>query len=45
MYYIIDLRKETPLVVPNLEFDNITDAINWINNNGDATMFTIESSL
>lgn len=45
MYYIIDLIKETPVIIPDLEFKNEIDAINWININGDATMFTIISSL
>jgi hypothetical protein len=45
MYYIIDLTKEQPSVIPNLQFTNEIDAIDWINNNGDATMYSIMSSL
>lgn len=45
MYYIIDLTSSPPLVVPNLEFINENDAINWINTNGDATKYTIMSVL
>jgi hypothetical protein len=45
MYYIIDLTSSSPLVVPNLQFSNEIDAIDWINNNGNATMYTIMSSL
>jgi hypothetical protein len=45
MYYIIDLTQDPPSIIPNLQFSNEIDAIYWINNNGNATMYTIMSSL
>jgi len=45
MYYIIDLRTETNSIVENLEFENEEDAIKWINDNGDATIFSITKIL
>ncbi len=45
MYYIIDLTQDPPSIIPNLQFTNEIDAIDWINNNGDATSYSIISSL
>lgn len=45
MYYIIDLRNFPPTLIQNLEFNNFDDACDWINQNGDATIFSIISTI
>lgn len=41
MYYILDLRTDPPTEVPNLSFQNEYDACDWINQNGNAVIYTI----
>jgi hypothetical protein len=41
MYHILDLRTEPPTEVPNLVFQTELEACEWINQNGNATIYTI----
>jgi hypothetical protein len=41
MYYIINLTTNPPTEIPNLVFEIENDACDWVNQNGDATEYTI----
>ena len=40
MYYILDLRTAPPTEIPDLVFETEFEACDWINLNGDATIYT-----
>ncbi len=42
MYQVIDLRENPPIAVINTLFETEQECIDWIANNGDATIYTIE---
>ncbi len=44
MYYIIDLRQDPPVRVQGVEFQTIEECCNWIDQNGDASIYTIDIS-
>ena len=41
MWYIIDLTTIPNQQIPDLKFYSEIEAINWINNNGNAVIYTI----
>lgn len=41
MYYIIDLRKDPPERVPDVQFETQEECCNWIDENGDASIYII----
>jgi hypothetical protein len=41
MYYIIDLETNPPQEVPNLSFETENQACDWINQNGNAIIYSI----
>jgi hypothetical protein len=45
MYYILDLRTDLPSKIEGLEFYTEQEALNWINENGDATIYTVIAPL
>jgi hypothetical protein len=42
MYHILDLRENPPIIIPDITFETEQECIEWIDNNGDATIYTIE---
>jgi hypothetical protein len=42
MYYVIDLRQNPPVRLPELVFETSEECIAWIDQNGNATVYSIE---
>lgn len=42
MYYILDLRQNPPARLPGIAFETSEECTEWIDQNGDATIYTIE---
>jgi hypothetical protein len=45
MYNILDLTTDPPSIILNLNFDNEKDAVEWLEENGGITMYSIVKSL
>lgn len=45
MYKILDLTKNPPSIISDLQFETEKEAFVWINENGGITMYSVVSSL
>ena len=45
MYYVIDLRLDPPERVPDVFFETTEECCEWIDQNGDASIYTIEEDI
>jgi hypothetical protein len=45
MYYIIDLRQDPPIRVPDLVLQTEKECCDWIDENGDASIYTFEKDM
>jgi hypothetical protein len=41
MYYILDLEQNPPKIIETLEFETEQEACEWIDQNGDAVIYSI----
>jgi hypothetical protein len=42
MYYVVDLRQDPPHKVEEAQFQTIEECCEWIDENGDVSIYTIE---
>jgi hypothetical protein len=45
MYYVIDLRQDPPQRVPDVKFETLKECCEWIDLNGDVSIYTIEEDI
>jgi len=45
MYYIIDLRYDPPQRVPDVQFETQEECFEWIDANGDVSIYSIQEDI
>ncbi len=45
MYYIIDLRQDPPQRVPDIQLETPEECCDWIDLNGDASIYTFSEDI